>query len=275
MENNGQRARFSLHSAVVLTSLMAASLLAGEATAAPRESVFTVPSRPGVTQSAYLIEPEQPARAVVVAWPSGDGVIGLTDSGMTQTVAFFPRASAQFVAAGLALAIADVPSDKPHGLDYDFRIRPEHVADVAAVVAAVRARTDRPIFLAGFSRGSLSVTNAASRLKPGAIAGVILASPVTVRGGIARASVHDTPLAGIRDPVLVLNHADDDCMLTLPSSAEALRHALTAAPRKESRLLYGGTAISGGCFAHTPHDFLGAEAEAVEAIGDWIDGVIR
>jgi pimeloyl-ACP methyl ester carboxylesterase len=190
------------------------------------------------------------------------------------TVAFFPRASQRFVAARLALAIADVPSDKPAGLDYDFRIRPEHVADVAAVVEAVRARTDRPIFLAGFSRGNLSVTNAAARLPPDSIAGVILASPVTVRAGIARTSVHDTPLAQIRVPVLVLNHEDDDCLLTLPSSAEHLLAALAASPRKEARLLYGGSARSGGCFAHTPHDFLGAEDEAVKAITDWIASVL-
>jgi predicted esterase len=239
-----------------------------------RDSVIRVESRPGVTQSFVLMEPDRTPRAVVVAWPSGDGIIGLTDAGMTQTVAFFPRARARFVQAGLALAIADVPSDKPQGLDYDFRIRPEHVADVAAVVAAVRARTEAPIFLAGFSRGTISATNAAARLMPGTIAGVILASPVTVRADIARTSVHDTPLAAIRAPVLVLNHAHDDCLLTLPSSADGLLRALTAAPQKEARLLRGGSATSGGCFAHTPHDFLGAEAEAVKTIADWIDGVL-
>src|SRR5690348_11311896 len=83
-----------------------------------RDTVMTVPSRAGVTQSFILMDPEQPARAVIVAWPSGDGVIGLTPSGMSHTVAFFPRASSRFVAAGLSLAIADTPSDKPSGLDY-------------------------------------------------------------------------------------------------------------------------------------------------------------
>jgi predicted esterase len=258
-------------SRIAFTGMMALVLATA---ASARDSVIRVESRPGVTQGFILLEPEQPARAVVVAWPSGDGVIGLTDSGMTQTVAFFPRARAEFVQTGLALAIADVPSDKPQGLDYDFRVRPEHVTDVAAVVAAVRARTEAPIFLAGFSRGTISVTNAAARLPPATIAGVILASPVTVRADIARTSVHDTPLAQIRVPVLVLNHADDDCLLTLPSSADGLLRALTAAPRKEARLLSSGTTQGGGCFAHTSHDFLGAEDEAVEAIGAWIDGVI-
>ena len=261
--------RYSL----VLAALVA-SALAGTTTAAPRESVVSVPSRAGVTQSFILMEADDAPRAVVIVWPSGDGVIGLTKSGMTHTVAFFPRASARFVAAGLMLALADVPSDKPGGLDYDFRVRPEHVKDVAAVIAAVRTRTDLPIFLAGFSRGTLSVTNAAARLEPGAIAGVILASPVTVRVGIARHSVYDTDLAEIHVPVLTLNHRDDDCMLTLPSGAPALLDAFTGSPHKESRILRDGSAVSGDCFAHTPHDFLGAEAEAVETITTWIDSVL-
>jgi pimeloyl-ACP methyl ester carboxylesterase len=258
---------FRLSFAMLILTLPLAAALA-------RDSVITVPSRPGATQSFILMEPNDAARAVVIAWPSGDGVIGLTSSGMTETIAFFPRASARFVAAGLVLALADVPSDKPSGLDYDFRARPEHVKDVAAVIAAVRARTDLPIFLAGFSRGTLSVTNAAARLEPDAIAGVILASAVTVRAGIARRSVHDTPLAKIRVPVLVLNHHDDDCMLTPPGGAPSLLQALASAPRKESRMLSSGSARSGGCFAHTPHDFLGAEAEAVKAITDWITSVL-
>jgi hypothetical protein len=256
-----------LRLALVIVALPSVSALA-------RDTVISAQSRPGVTQRVIFIEPAGPARAVVVAWPSGDGVIGLTDSGMSHTDAFFPRASARFVAAGLPLAIADAPSDKPSGLDYDFRVRAEHVADVAAAIAAVRTLTNLPIFLAGFSRGTLSVTNAAARLEPGTIAGVILASSVTVRAGIARKSVYDTPLAEIGVPVFVLGHRDDDCFLTPASGVPALLQAFTAAPRKESRILSGGSASSGGCFAHTPHDFLGSEDQAVEAMTTWINSVL-
>lgn len=240
-----------------------------------RDTIITEASRPGVTQSFILMEPDdKPARAVILAWPSGDGVIGLTKTGMTHTVAFFPRAAERFVAAGLALAIVDVPSDKANGLDYDFRVQSEHVADVAAVVDAVRTRTNAPIFLAGFSRGTLSVTNAAARLATDTIIGVILASGVTVRAGIARRSLHDTPLSEIDVPVLTLNHRDDDCMLTLASNAPALLNAFTAAPRKDSRILTDGSLGGGGCFAHTSHDFLGAEDQAITVIGAWIDSVL-
>lgn len=260
----------------MLNRLALAGLLAALSfsAAGARDSLVTIESRPRVTQSFILMEPAKPARAVVVAWPSGDGVIGLTESGMTHTVAFFPRASRRFVDAGVTLAIVDVPSDKPGGLSYEARMSPEHLADVAAVIAAVRARTQLPIFLAGFSRATLSAAGGAARLGPDVLAGVILASSVTVRAGIASHSVHDAALGEIRVPVLVLHHSDDDCMLTPPDGVRAVLQALTAAPRKNSHMLHGGTAGSGGCFAHTPHDFIGAEAEAVEAVVAWIDSLL-
>jgi hypothetical protein len=254
--------------------------LAGLLTALPlsaavaRDSIVTIELRPGVTQSFIFMEPAKPARAVVVAWPSGDGIIGLTESGMTHTVAFFPRASRRFVDAGLALVIVDVPSDKPDGLSYETRVGADHLADVAAVIAAVRARTQLPILLAGFSRATLSAAGGAASLGPDILAGVILASSVTVRAGIARYTVHDTALGEIRVPVLVLHHDNDDCILTPPDGVPDLLQALSAAPRKDSRVLSGGPGGSGGCFAHTPHDFIGAEAEAVEAVATWIETIV-
>ena len=47
---------------------------------------------------------------------------------------FLVRTSPQFVQQGMAVAIADAPSDQPNGMSVGFRNSPEHVQDIRKVI---------------------------------------------------------------------------------------------------------------------------------------------
>jgi hypothetical protein len=275
MKTQGQRASMFRLCSLALIALMA-GFGPAPTEAAQRESVVNVPSRPGVTQGFYLIEPEGAPRAIVVMFVGGEGETALNDKGPTKlTGNFLMRVRGQFSRADLILAFPDAPSDqKGRGLG-DFRISDRHGEDIAAMVRRLKARNDLPVFLVGTSRGTISAANGGGRLPPGQIAGVILTSTVTERSKNKQRPVFDTPLDKITSPVLVMSHKDDACYVTPPSDIPRLLRAMTATPRKDSLLLSGGKPPkSDPCEAFAAHGFFGIEDGAAKAMTDWIASVL-
>ncbi len=247
-----------------------------DALAAPRESVERVDSRPGVTQGYLLIEPEGKPRAIAIVFVGGDGETALNDKGPTKLNGnFLMRVRGSLSAAGLVLAFPDAPSDRQgRGLG-DFRTGENHAQDIGAVVHALKARNDLPVFLIGTSRGTISAANVAARLDRGSIAGVVLTSTVTERSKNKQRGVMETPLDRITSPVFALAHKNDSCYVTPPSAIPRMLRAMTASPRKDSMLLSGGEpARSDPCEALSEHGFLGLYKQAAEAMTSWIDSVL-
>jgi hypothetical protein len=276
MKNMGQTAPRPFRFGFALALLLIGAGMTAPAEAAPRESVVRVPSRPEVTQGFYLIEPEGPARAIAVLFVGGEGETALNDQGPTKLKGnFLMRVRGQLSKAGLILAYPDVPSDQAgRGLG-DFRTSTRHAEDIAAMVKALKARANLPVFLIGTSRGTISAANGAGRIDPSLIAGVILTSTVTERSKNKQKPVFDTPLDKIRVPVLVMSHKDDTCYVTPPSDIPRLLRAMSASPRKDSLLLSGGKPPkSDPCEAFAAHGFFGIESKAAKSMTDWIDSVL-
>lgn len=264
-----------LHASLALGLLLGGSL-GFPANAAPRESVASVTSRPGVTQSYFLIKPETAARAIAVLFVGGDGELGLKASGPTRgTGNFLMRVRRSLADAGLVLAFPDTPSDQS-GDPGRFRTTPQHAEDIAAVVKAVAAAHPKlPVFLIGTSRGTISAANGAARLPPGAITGLVLTSTVTVQGKRGQESVYDVPIQDIRLPVMALAHRDDGCYVTPPATVAALLDAMPEAPRKDAFSLSGGDSGKGdACGAKSHHGFLSIDDRAVTTMVGWIDSVL-
>ncbi len=273
MENNGQRAPLRLfRHALSLGGLIAA--LAGpamtDALAASRDSVASVTSRPGITQGYYLVEPDGPPRAIAIVFIGGEGELALEKSGPAKGKGnFLMRVRDQLAAAGLLLAYPDTPSDQSQGYG-NFRADAKHAEDIAAVVKAVKARSDLPVFLIG----TISATNAAARLPPGTVTGLVLTSTVTERGNKRQASVYETPVKDIKVPVFALANRNDGCYVTPPGAVPALLKAMPAAPRKDSVTVSGGGSGGEPCGAQSAHGYLGIEDQAVKAMVAWIDSVL-
>ena len=162
-------------------------LIAGSAICHAAEEVITLPTRDGVKLSYLLLQDKSaPPKAVAIAFVGGQGAIGLAKRSESGPATFGPAANflvrirEQLVDTDIAEAIVDAPSDKlPQGMDDAFRLGPEHLADIRALVVDLKRRyPDAKLYLVGTSRGTISAAALAAKLGD-SVQGVALSSSVT------------------------------------------------------------------------------------------------
>ena len=254
------------------------SLLLGFSAAAHalEPALVTIKTSRGVTLSFILIRPERPI-ATIVLFAGGHGALGLIDASTMKWGAgnFLVRTRDRYVEEGLAVAVVDAPSDKPQGMNADFRMSKENVEDVQSLVAHLKAGFGVPVWLAGTSMGTFSA--AAAALPGGDVAGLVLTSTITRAAPewtIAQShpdGVASLALENIKVPTLVLSHRNDGCNLTPAADAEKLRQRLSHAPVVEIAALEGELpSKSGPCDAFAPHGFYGSEDKAVARITSFV-----
>src|ERR1700745_2510785 len=126
-------------------------LIALAASAQPTTQVVDVPSREGVTVRVLYISPPQP-KATLLLLIGGHGGMQITPEGRWKFGGgnFLMRSRQLFVDQGVAVGIVDAPSDRqqPPYLDF-FRQTSAHVADLKAVIAWARLRSQVPVWLVG------------------------------------------------------------------------------------------------------------------------------
>ena len=248
-----------------------AIIAAGAAQSEVLERVVDVPTRPGITQRLILIEPEG-AKATVILYAGGHGGLQLSPSGAIGWGKgnFIVRSRQLFAAQGLAVAVVDAPSDR-QGAPYftGFRQLKESAADGRAVVAWLRERSKKPVWLVGTSAGTQSVAFLATELG-GADApdGIVLTSSI-LRDKRGRA-VSEMPLERIAVPVLVVHHEDDGCVACPFQDVPRLMERFTGAPLKELIAVRGGTSRGDPCEAFAYHGFNRLEEDVVARIAAWI-----
>jgi hypothetical protein len=248
--------------------------------------IVSIATHDGTTTRYALSTPASSApgpRAVLVLMVGGGGDLKLDDRGCARALEGNPvvRAAPEFFKQGLATALVDAPSDYPgeEGLG-GFRLAPAHADDLGKIIADVRARTNAPVWLAGHSRGTISVANAAARLQgPLAPDGIVLMSAMLVGGakGWVTQAVLSAALEDVRMPVLVIGHAADQCV----RSPAALMNRIvdrTGSAREQVVTLTGGADAVGAapsveaCGARMPHGFFNLDAEFAAGIARFVRG---
>lgn len=236
------------------------------------ERVVDIPTRPGVTQRMVVLAPDKP-KAAVVLFAGGHGGLQITPTGSFKWGArnFLVRTEELFASNGLMVAVIDAPSDRqdPPYLG-GFRQKPEHVADIRAVIAWLKKQADIPVWLVGTSRGTQSVAFIATQLSPtdGGPDGVVLSSTILTDTGSR--PVPEMPLERIQVPTLVVHHKWDGCEHCKYGDLPKLMDKLTAVPRKELLTFEGGNSRGDSCGAMAYHGFNGIERKVVEKIAEWI-----
>lgn len=216
-----------------------------------------LPSCPGVTQPIYLFPARTPVASAIL-YPGGSGAVNAVRSN------FLIRVAGMFAAAGVTAAVADAPSDHSWGLDLGVRATEAQAADAAAIVAFLRKNATVPVWLIGTSNGSISAANAAVRLGPSSIAGVVLTSSVWA-GGMSM-----VPVSTLRVPVLVVHNRNNSCKFSPFAQAEQAYATLTAAPAKQFLAVASSSLRGNPCDAMSPHGYLGIEDQVVPPIVAWI-----
>jgi hypothetical protein len=237
------------------------------------ERVIDIPTRPGVTQRMVVLEHINP-KAAVVLFAGGHGGLQITLTGNFKWGAgnFLVRTRQLFVSNGLMVVVVDAPSDRqnPPYLG-GFRQKPEHVADIRAIIAWLKKQTNIPVWLVGTSRGTQSAAFIATQLTQadGGPDGVVLTSSMLTDKSGAR-PVPEMPLEKIHVPTLVVHHKLDGCEYCKYSGLPRLMDKLTSVTRKELLTLEGGINIGDPCDAMAYHGYNGIEQEVVKKIADWI-----
>jgi alpha-beta hydrolase superfamily lysophospholipase len=249
--------------------LVLALLLAPALASALEETIRTIPSRPGVTESFVLIRPSQAPVASVVLFMGGRGAIGLQRGPLgPRNTNFLVRTRQRFAERGFLVAVVDVPSDRTGEALVRFRTSAEHATDVRALIAGLRAEAPVPVWLVGTSMGSVSAASAAARLIEGGPDGVVLTSSVMGPSREMGESLQDVALDRIRVPVLMVHHRDDACRASRYADTSWAMRRLSAAPRRELLTFSGGDAPqSEACEPLSPHGYFGIEDRVVAA---WI-----
>jgi dienelactone hydrolase len=236
------------------------------------QEVVDIPTRPGVTQRMLVITPPAP-KAAVVLLAGGHGGLQMFPNGSLKwgDGNFLVRTRQQFAAQGLLVAVLDAPSDRqsPPFLQ-GFRQRPEHAADLKAVIAWLRDKGKVPVWLVGTSRGTQSAAYVATELagSDGGPDGVVLTS--TILSDDKGRPVPAMPLGKLRVPVLVVHHELDGCEHCKFADVPPLMGKLANAPRKELLAFNGGQSKGDPCEAFAYHGFNGIENDVVPKTASWI-----
>jgi dienelactone hydrolase len=234
--------------------------------------VVDIPTRTGVTQRFVYIAPAQP-KAAVILFAGGNGGLQINESGGFGGLGgnFLVRTRQQFADAGLAVAVIDAPSDKqsPPFLSGN-RQRPEHVADVKAVIAWLKQQAPVPVWLVGTSRGTQSAAYIATEATPaqGGPDGIVLTS--TILTDPAGRAVPKMPVEKLTIPVLVVHHEQDGCKLCAFSDMSPLMDKLAKTPKAELISVTGGQTRGDPCEAQAYHGYNGIEADVIGKISRWV-----
>lgn len=231
-----------------------------------QQDVREIPTRPGVTLRFIYAPADNPVASAVLL-QGGSGAIGIFPNGSTRSEGFLATGARRFAGNGISVVVPDAPSDRGHL--HDFRTAPEHVRDIAALVAFLRRQADVPVWLIGTSNGALSAAFAATVLDDPP-AGIVLTAAVTKRLSSQAHPVTDAPLDAVKVPALLVHHREDGCVVTPYAAMPAVLAALKASPRTELIAVDGGGPGSGTPCGGGHHQFLGIEAAVTQTIAEWI-----
>lgn len=235
------------------------------------QGVIDIPTRPDVSQRMLVLSPSEP-KAAIILFAGGNGGLQIFPNGSFNWGEnnFLVRTHRLFVEQGLLAIVVDAPSDRqqPPYLS-GFRQRPEHAADIKAVIAWVREHAKVPVWLAGTSRGTQSAAYIATALNgPEGPDGLVLYS--TILTDNKGRPVPAMPLGDLRIPVLVVHHEQDGCKHCSFNDVPGLMEKLGNAPRKQLLSVTGGENRGDPCESFAYHGFNGLDREIVGQTAAWI-----
>lgn len=236
-----------------------------------QEQVVDLPTRAGVFQRMLVLTPPEPRGAVILI-AGGHGGLQISADGTIKwgKENFVVRSRQLFADRGLLVVVVDAPSDRqsPPFLAGN-RQKPEHVADIKAVIAWIRTKTKTPVWLVGTSRGTQSAAFIATELQaPDGPDGMVLTSTILIDH--EGRSVPAMSLEKLRIPVLVVHHTQDGCKHCPYSDTSVLMDKLTGTTSKQLLSIRGGENTGDPCNALSYHGYNGLDREVIDQIASWM-----
>lgn len=236
----------------------------------------------------YMVHvPVGEPKAVVMLFAGGNGDTGIQGNDATGEVThagnnFLVRSAQLFSEDGFLAVTIDRPSTTVglSNADFDlYRVSPRHAHDIAAVLSEVNAlfgTAQLDLFLAGTSRGAISVV-AQNMLGIGSMLSSAVTSPSGNNLWVGSTSTQPRLVPEFVDvPAQVLAHEGDGCFVSTPANSAILHSDLIdAGASSVFNQLNGGFIVDPDpCQAKTLHGFLGIENAAVDTITDRMNGIL-
>lgn len=223
--------------------------------------VFEVPHADEAPTKTLLVQPSKP-RALVLLFPGGGGVAGISDSGAVRSKHTFVRSLGMWEQYSIAAVLVDSPYDLGDLRRGNLRGRQDHLTRVDEVVKFYKAKFGLPIWIFGHSMGSSTATYYANMLgsSKGALAGIIIA------GTINAASLNDD----VSLPVLGIHHLDDACVGTPVAATSRVIKGRPPQYISQLEIIEGGISEGNVCDSFAYHGFNQTESEFVRRAAQFI-----
>ena len=208
-----------------------------------------------------LLTSTKNAKAVVLLFPGGGGVLRLRDDGSTKNFHTFVRSKDVWAQYGIDSVLVDTPYDLGAGMR-NSRSNRDHQQRIFNVVSYYKEKLNLPVWIFGHSMGTVSVTEFINggKDKEKLIAGVIVA-------GTYRSATIDSDVGA---PILAIHHVSDGCNSTPFVSSERI---IASRPNKlisQFVQIDGGVSEGDVCGSMAYHGFNQREAEFVRAAAQFI-----
>jgi hypothetical protein len=222
--------------------------------------VIEIPS-PGNVPTKTLLVPAGNAKATVLLFPGGGGVVNLQPDGSTGSGHTFVRSIGLWQQYGINAVLVDSPEELGNTKSHS-RLSRNHQARIDEVAGFYKNKFSLPVWLFGHSMSTTGVTGYANgqKGKPAVIDGLIVAGT-----NITASLDSDVTL-----PVLAIHHRLDGCKFDPVSKSESIVNNRQKTVRTRLVLLEGGTNAGEPCGAQSFHGFLGLEKELVEAAANFM-----
>lgn len=222
--------------------------------------VFDVPYKDDAP-TRTLLTPVKNAKAVVLLFPGGGGVLRLQDDGLTMNFHTFVRSKDLWAQYGIDSVLVDTPYDLGGGIRNARSIN-DHQQRILNVVTYYRDKLKLPVWIFGHSMGTVSVTEFANGGKDHQklIAGVIIA------GTFRSATIDDD----VHLPVMAIHHVDDGCASTPLATSERIIKGRSKQLTSEFVQIEGGVSEGDVCGSKAYHGFNQKESEFVREAAQFI-----
>ena len=222
--------------------------------------VFDVPYQDDAP-TRTLLTPAKNAKAVVLLFPGGGGVLNLKNDGSTSNFHTFVRSKDLWAQYGIDSVLVDTPYDLGGGMRNSRSIR-DHQQRILNVVNYYKEKLNLPVWIFGHSMGTVSVTEFVNggAEKEKLLAGVIVA-------GTYRSATVDSD---VRVPVLAVHHVDDGCASTPFVASERIINSRSKQLVSQFTQIDGGISEGDVCGSKAYHGFNQRESELIKVVAEFI-----
>lgn len=225
-----------------------------------RAQVFDVPYKDDPPTRTLLVATPN-AKAVVLLFPGGGGMLRLQDDGSSTNFHTFVRSKNLWAQYGIDAILVDTPYDLGGGMRNSRSIR-NHQQRILNVVRYYKEKLNLPMWIFGHSMGTVSVTEFANGGKDQAA----LISGVIVAGTYRSASIDSDVIM----PVQAIHHVDDGCASTPFSTSEGIIKNRPSKSPSQFVPMEGGVSEGDVCGSKAYHGFNEKEPEFIKAAAQFI-----